>query len=265
MKILGQRLLLSSFLVLLGTSANAAFITLDAADYAVGTDISTASPGATFSTFNNAGSAGARFDPVVVLNNPFGADLAPRAFGHNDLFGPVDAEWNFHNVRFGAEGCLATGNCNSDRFYALHVAFDAPTDFVSVKVHYDFTGFDGSILRAFDATGTAVSTCRVWGSSQDRDPQTGLFPELDSPNCGQIERRYNCLDPFNCSADYTAFISLPNPDIAYVMWGSTDPSATWASISSLSYRSVPEPSTLALLLAGLLLAPFIRRKTAAQV
>jgi hypothetical protein len=257
---IGKRLVLSSWLALAGAAAQASIITLDAGTYAAGTDISSAGRGATLSTYTNLGAAGVQFDPVIVLGNPFGADLAPNAFGHGDLPGPGDVDWNFHNLRGGAEPCLRDGDC-SGRFYALHMAFAAPTDYVSVKVHYNQGAYDGSLLRAFDSLGNAIGTCRVWGSSQDRDPQAGLFPNLTSPVCGTIDRRYDCAGE-NCASDYSAFISVPDASIAYVLWGSIDSSATWATISSLSYHSVPEPATLMLLAIGLLAAFGARRKAA---
>jgi hypothetical protein len=257
---IGKRLVLSSLLALAGAGAQASIITIDAGSYAAGTDISSAGRGATLSTYTNLGDVGAHFDPVIVLSNPFGADLAPNAFGHGDLPGPSDIDWNFHNVRGwgGAEACLQAGQC-FERFYALHMAFDAPTDYVSVKVHYNQGAYDGSLLRAFDAAGNAIGTCRTWGSGQDRDPQSGLFPNLASPACGTIDRRYDCAAG-NCASDYSAFISVPDANIAYVLWGSLDAEGTWATISSLTYRSVPEPSTLALLLGALGFAVVLRRR-----
>ena len=262
MKHIGTRLGFFSLFALAGAAAQASYITVDAGSYTAGTDISSAGRGATLSTYTNLGPGDARFDPVLVLGNPFGADIAPNAFGHGDLPGPGDVAWNFHNLRGGAEPCLRYGECDN-RFYALHMAFAAPTDFVSVKVHYNEGAYDGSLLRAFDAAGNALGTCRIWGSSQDRDPQSGLFPNLGSSLCGSIDRRYDCMGA-NCASDYTAFISVPDPNIAYVLWGSIDSSATWASISSLSYRSVPEPATLSLLLVGGLLTSLARRRRIAS-
>ncbi|HEU4694739.1 MAG TPA: hypothetical protein VFS23_40510, partial [Vicinamibacterales bacterium] len=190
--------------------------------------------GVTLSTFTNVGTPGGRFDPVLVGRNPFGADLAPRAFVHPDLPGDSDVEWNFHNSFEGGERCLRnSSDCDPEafRFYALHAQFAAPTDYVAVNVHYDVTGFDGSLLRAFDALGNVVSTCRVWGSSFDLNPRVGVFPTLESPDCGTIDRRYNCSTfDGTCAADYTAFISVPDPRIAYVLWGSENSGATWSSI-----------------------------------
>lgn len=260
MKKIGTQLALSALLALTAAAAQASYVTIDAATYTAGTDISTAGRGATLSTYTNMGAGGAHFDPVVILGNPFGADLAPNAFGHGDLPGPSDVTWNFHNLQGGAEPCLQAGECY-ERFYALHMAFAAPTDYVSVKVHYNQGAYDGSLLRAFDAAGNSIGTCRVWGSGQNRDPQSGLFPNLAAPVCGTIERRYDCLGG-NCASDYSAFISVPDASIAYVLWGSMNADSTWSTISSLSYRSVPEPATFGMLAFGGLLAGVLRRKRA---
>ena len=271
MKKIQWHLVLALLCATAGGTANATLITLDAANYSVGTDVSTAASGMTLSTFTNTSGSVPRFDPVLVGNNPFGADLAPRAFVHADLPGDSDVEWNFHNILDGAERCLRDSECDPEafRFYGLHVGFDAATDYVAVNVHYDASGFDGSLLRAFDSLGNVLSTCRVWGSSLDLNPKSGLFPDLGSPDCGTIDRRYNC-DSFSgtCASDYTAFISLPNPDIAYVLWGSENAGSTWSSISSLTFNnvsSVPEPASFGLLAFGGFLALVMRRRRAAPV
>lgn len=260
-------------LALVGPPASAALITVDAANYTQGTDISTISPGATFSTYTNIGAPGGHFTPVHVVQNRWGSDIAPNAFGHGLLGLPqppgssqAAVEWNFHNIWRGAEECLIYGNCigTNEVFYALHVAFDTPTDYVGVNVHYDRESIDGSILRAFDIAGNVIATCRVWGAGQagtDRDPQSGLFPTATSPNCGDRYRRYDCSRTgVPCASDFTAFISTPGVNIAFVMWGSESESATQSTISSLTYRGVPEPATLSLLLAGLAGVFVIRRK-----
>jgi hypothetical protein len=258
---------------LIAAPASATLITVNAGDYTVGTDISTISPGATFSTYTNRG-APARFDPVSIVANPLGTDIAPRAFGHADLPGDGDAVWNFHNVfdqGHGAEGCLLRADCDL-AFYVMHVAFDAPTDFVGVDVHYDREGIDGSLLRAYDAAGGVVATCHIWGSGHNgRAPQLapnpGVNPTPTSPACGEQYRRYDCNSAGTvCASDTTAFISVPSATIAYVLWGSEAASATYATISSLTYndtRSVPEPASLGMLAFGGLLAGIMRRKRAA--
>jgi PEP-CTERM motif-containing protein len=257
---------------LFAAPASATLITVNAGDYALGTDISTISPGATFSTYTSVGPAGVRFDPVTIVANALGADIAPNAFGHGlrDVPGGSTAiPWNFHNVYdhgAGAEGCLSGGDCSS-RFYVLHAAFDTPTNYVGVDVHYDENGLDGSILRAFDSTGTLLATCKVWGVV-DRDPQVptlpGVNPTPTSPNCGNQYRRYDCNSSgTQCATDNIAFISLPSANIAYVLWGSEAASATYASISSLTYddmTSVPEPASLGMFALGGILAVIARRR-----
>jgi hypothetical protein len=259
-------------IALASAPASATLITVNAGDYSVGTDISTISPGATFSTYTNRGAPGARFDPVIVVANPLGTDIAPNALGHGDLPEGGDVPWNFHNVfdqGHGAEGCLLRADCDLS-FYVLHVAFDTPTDYVAVDAHYNREGLDGSILRAFDAGGNVVATCRVWGT-RDRDPQLapnpGVNPTLASPNCGDQYRRYDCNGAgTTCASDNIAFISVPGAMISYVLWGSEADSATYATISSFTYNnitSVPEPGSLALLGFGGLLAAVMRRKRTA--
>jgi hypothetical protein len=266
MKIFQRHLVLALLLATVGGPAQATLITIDATNYSVGTDVSNAAAGATLSTFTNVTGAGATFEPVLVGQNPFGSDLAPRAFTHVDFPGPNDLEWNFHNARDGAQFCLQFGECDpaSQRFYALHASFAAPTNYVAVNVHYDNTGYDGSVLRAFDALGNVVSTCRVWGASIALNPRQGLFPSDDSPECGTLDRRYSCDSFNNCAADFTAFVSLPDPDIAFVLWGSAFADSTWASISSLTFRSVPEPASFGLLVFGVLLAAVMRRRRLQQ-
>jgi hypothetical protein len=253
-----MRYLAIGALVLSGP-AQANLISIDAANYAPGTDVSTASSGVTLSTYTNYGGS-VRNDPVYVFPNIPSTDIAPNAFGHDPI---ADASrYNFHNTMRAAEPCLQGGNCfENGLFYAFLASFDAPTDYVSVNVHYVWGQIDGSLLRAFDQTGNVVASCRVRGSGPNPGPQVGVFPARTAPSCGEIVRRYDCFGSGECISDYTAFVSIPSASIAYVMWGGEAHNATGSFISSLSYNSVPEPSTVGLLAIGCLGFALARRRS----
>jgi hypothetical protein len=228
------------FLVAAAT-ANAGIVSINAADHPTGTDVSTLLPGAKMSEVTNYLIAGGyAVQPTFAVPNLWATGIGPNFIGHNNAK-PSIARYDFRNLLWGAEPCLAGGACPSahpwEIFNALRISFTAPTDFVEVRAHFNQMDLDGAILRAFNSAGDLLMTCRVWGDIPPRHPQYGLYPTTTSPVCGKLLRRYECSSSGTwCKSEYRAFIRRSYPDIAYVLWGGESDSATGSAINYVAYR-----------------------------
>jgi len=236
---------LAVLVLLMSATANAAIVIVDAGAYPTGTDLSTVAPGATLSEITNwAIPTGYAAQPVLAIANTWATGVGPNLIGHNNGK-PLLARWDFRNVKWGAEPCLATGNCTVGPFMhdfnALRVSFDVPTDYVEVRAHFEKDALDGAVLRAFNPQGVLIATCQVPGDT----PAPGAQPHYTFPSppgrCGKRLRRYECSSSgINCKSEYVAYISRAYPDVAYVLWGGEADSATRSAVSRVRFRRFSE-------------------------
>jgi hypothetical protein len=212
--------------LLVPTAAFADLVTLRSSDYAIGTDVSNAAPGATMRILDYSPASQSFVElPIVTFAGSYFGSYSSSLAG---VTGLEDFT-----------GCYAHPgpfSCSSDP-RVLDIVFDAPTDFFS---------FSGSInadpltLYAYGSDGSLLFTCfesvgMFSPGSYTSGPCTGLF--VDVPRL---------------SLDETVTVSRATADIARVVIGDTGASG---SISIISYNTpepagVPEPTTMAMMLIG---------------
>lgn len=204
----------------LGTAtANATLITIDANSYSAGTDISAIHANATLSTL---------FMPLLRSHEevPYAPQRSAVLIESCGASGcPGDGGNRIGAAYFNAYdylGCFQTGFGHScaEGFQVLEVTFANPVRFVNVQsLGYS----DHPEMYVYNTLGNLVALCR------DFQP---------------------CMTSSRVGADRadSLVITSTSRDIARVVYGGYSGSA---HVTSISY-SVPEPSTLALLLGGLL-------------
>jgi hypothetical protein len=234
-------------LVLLGCiaslDAQATLITFDPDDFAAGTDVSTASPYVSLSTFRK------RHDSIgdppsltsVFVDNCYDAGSHCASTGtkvFSDGFGPIDTWGAFGGSITSATGCfrdlgqgVSSPNC-TERFNVMLMTFTEATDFVSISGRF-----------------WAEDETRLFGF----DDSFNLIGLMDA----NIDRSL-CRGP-GAITDYcsvTTTLTSTSRDIRYVIAGGW---SNGTSLDNLQF-SVPEPGTLALLGVGLAGIMFARRR-----
>jgi hypothetical protein len=215
----------------ISASAQANVITIDADNYAVGTNVSTAIEGASLWSYSQAGTSA--YSPIVapisVVDCSYGG-CGPRVFGNS--VAAVSPE-NFREVR-GAYDCQRGHRISCvDGFQTMQLVLDAPTDFVSIETEW-LTDHPG--LYAFNAAGTLLFSC------------LGLTVGPCSSTTTALADGHRTMFQF----------SRDQKDVARVMFGGVYGANRVSSISV----SVPEPTTLALLGVALAGAVVARRRKA---
>jgi hypothetical protein len=244
------KILVPLLMLLTVSPAHAVLVTVDANDYAPGTDISHAGAGATISNYTNATGPSssdvgpARFDPLTTgYLYPGAPAFAGRFLSFSEGYGCLTGTWS--------------GGCN-EQFSLLHVGFDTLTDFVEIRAYKPQE--DPVYFKAFAADGSILAACYLPPTSFNQNAvpvvqsTSSIHGAVSSTPCGEA-----------VGEDYfAARISLSSPSIAYVMFGGI--ASNWGAgfLQSISYEtnetSVPEPSTLALMSAGFAGLFFSRRR-----
>jgi len=221
------------------SAANATVITLDADDFAPGTDISDGIPGASIFWTSQ--------QPTAHLPSPTSV-YAPETsrvvsttceLSHLCSGQQVFASEGIDGFRFwevtDAYACERGGSGHSCRagFSVINVLLDRPTDFFSLDM---YVNLDQPAIYAFDTTGSLLFSCFV--------------SYLPTNPCAFS------ITPDNGHNRTTMSFSRTEADVSRVMLGIVNGTGRLESISV----SVPEPATILLMGIGLLGALVTRRR-----
>src|SRR5262245_317318 len=158
------------FLLTIAGVANAGIVTIDAATFPVGANITSATPGVTLNELTNYGLASSyALNPVYTMaNNPVYLDAGPALIAHNNG-NPYIIRHDFR-VHWWPEihNCWATGACThdgeGDDFNALLMSFQYPTNFLEMRVHRTYNDLDWSYLRLYNRQRQLIANCYVTGT-----------------------------------------------------------------------------------------------------
>lgn len=211
--------------------ARADLITLDADNFALGTDLTSVLTGASAAFLSQSGLAAQPYNPRVVTGLTTVASYtgaAAQGFGRASMIDRYMACYNRSQLS------LATSDC---QYGVVEVTFDGGTDFVQLDARWlsDMPG-----VVAYNAAGQQVASC--FGDAGCASPAV--------------------YEPGHLSTS-TVTLAREQRDIARVVFGGIQGNA---EISGLRY-SVPEPGTLALLgmgFAGLAASRRRRRQPAGR-
>lgn len=224
---------------LISHQAQAGLVTIDASDYALGTNLSNVGRGATLSWLTqNSGSFDynpTRHDVVALpCESPCEGGSAGRGL---PVFGFESADPFFRSTWAadieGYEHCFVSSGdfgCVDDDFSVLEIVFDSPTDRVSIDAAIYI---DNATFLAFDSSGNLLGCFWVGG-------------QFCSESFSENPEGYN----------QTASIYRAQGDIARIVIGAFQGTSV---IHEIRY-SVPEPETVVLLSLGLAGLGLARRR-----
>lgn len=235
----GSWVALSTLVGLMATSAaRADLITIDADAYAPGTDVSNVFDGVTLShvTFTAAGVQSSAVYAAGCSGSRCSA-LGAASFGWQNASGNINPTW-YSTARY-INTCLSQirSYCYAEGQHVLEVSLDTATDFIQ----FDSTHLsDWPDVWAFDAAGNLLS----------------------------LTAQRTVHQPFASPYDFghqTVTLTSALSDISRIFISGN---GGWNTIDSISFNapvgSVPEPETLAMMMAGLLgIAVTTRRRRTA--
>jgi hypothetical protein len=224
---------------LVSIQAEAAFITLNAADYANGTDVSHALPGATLSVeWGYQGEYAYSYSPVTVQDGLFAS--ADPASPHD---GPT-----FTSIWAGLP--LQVGWAFRDDVSILRVDFDTPTNYFEV---WGMAGSISMLIEAYDINGQRVGAC----ATHDH-PDVYYYPPGVYDGCWS---HYGTTTLDSGGQRILASLSIisETADIAFIRAATSYGGS--ANFQQITYNNVavPVPATLGLFGLGLLGVAISRR------
>lgn len=230
------RLLLLGLLMcsLMTTPAHALLITIEPDSYVAGTNITNLFNGLTINSYSHTltSTAPPTYGDVHVTNSVY-RNLTPST-GTQHLGA-------FTNV-YDAARCWSTGVCSSpsmDSFHSLLLQFSSPTNFFDVA---SFWQSDPAGIYAYDSNNQLVGSCLSFGTYCSGAARITYYS-------------------YGSGSSYST-LQLGSLDgerrIRTVLIGGIIGNSA-AALDTMRYSSVPEPSSLLLLLSGGILLLFVRR------
>jgi hypothetical protein len=214
--------------------ANAGVVTIDAAAFPTGTDITSATPGVTLQALNNEVASGYVLNPVYAVANPGYLDAGPNWIGHG-------TGSSFHNASYQATSCFVDNSCANgsptSKINVLLMSFQYPTNLVELRAHKDGNGLDWSYLRLYNKQKDLLASCYVPGTTKTQFPYYVpkilgfMFP------CGELLRYYDCSHSgTSCKVEFKVRMTRSYPDIAYAIWGDEGYDSTPGYVNKISFR-----------------------------
>ena len=228
------------FLLIGAGAANAGVVTIDAASFAPGTNLTNATPGIILREITNYGVvSGYKQNSVFAVANNTLMDAGPNFIGHHNAK-PTVIRHDFRNLMDDGESCYLTGVCNNGiaghDFNALLMVFPVPTNLIEMRIHSDEWFMEGSVLRMYNAQRKLIATCFT-PSQSTSPPRYGYYPPPGSRACGTYIRSYDCDSTgMHCRREYNLRVTRSIPDIAYALWGGEADSATPVAFTRLTFR-----------------------------
>jgi len=228
------------FLLAVSGAANAGVVTVDAASFSPGADITNATPGITLQEVTNYGlTTTYAANPVyTVANNPAYLDAGPALIAHNNG-NPLISRSDFRNATTEFHNCWANGTCNNndstDAFNVLLMSFQYPTNFLEMRVHRTDNDLDWSYVRLYNKQKQLIANCYVTGTSNTKAPYYVPKTLWFTIPCGDVVRLYDCSGTF-CNSEVRVTINRSYPDIAYAVFGGEAYNATRGAINKIAFR-----------------------------
>lgn len=235
-----MRVALFACLLCMFGMAHATLITIDPDNFAPGEDISNATPGVTLSTYSKDWTdlSTSHFSPIRAV---FCDQCSTGAFNGENVFGT-----NAGNPTFIDAAHVLPDREFEEPYVAFRADFTNPTNYVQILGGAFGPGNTELGLFAFDSEDNLIGSCVSGGEDLPSTPGCDLLLGLPTP--GRDPALY---DPWALTVNTATF------NISYVIAGGL---LNGQVVKSMSFVSVPEPSSWALMALGVILILVVQRK-----